>query len=92
MVVPLFPLSLSPVPCPLTGGLVREKVTPISNTYEVSKTVLGRGASAEVVIGTHIISRRQYAVKVRVENKKKLIISLLSLLSPPLTMWVLPGH
>ena len=48
----------------ITGGLVREKETPISNTYDLSKTVLGKGASAEVLIGTHIKSRRQYAIKV----------------------------
>ena len=47
----------------ITGGLVREKETPISS-YDLSKTVLGKGASAEVLIGTYIKSRRQYAIKV----------------------------
>ena len=43
---------------------MKEKTNPISNNYEVSRVILGRGASAEVVIGVNLFTQRQYAIKV----------------------------
>jgi serine/threonine protein kinase len=46
------------------GNLVKELVIPISDVYEITKTLLGSGSSAEVVIGTHLKTQRRYAVKI----------------------------
>ena len=48
----------------IIGGFVKEKTNPISNNNEVSRVILGRGASAEVVIGVNLFTQRQYAIKV----------------------------
>lgn len=48
----------------ITGQFVKERYTPITERYDLSSSVLGRGASAEVVIGTHNVTKRQYAVKI----------------------------
>ena len=48
----------------IPGMLVKEYTSPISAVYSLSTKVLGRGASAEVVLSTHIVTNRQYAIKV----------------------------
>lgn len=49
----------------MSGNLVIEqKDVPITDTYHISKTKLGKGSSAEVVIGTHLKSHRKYAIKI----------------------------
>lgn len=49
----------------MSGNLVVEKKdVPITHVYYLSKNRLGRGSSAEVVIGTHIQTRRKYAIKI----------------------------
>lgn len=47
------------------GNLVKEYTTiPITEHYEIAKTLLGKGSSAEVVIATHHKTQRRYAVKI----------------------------
>ncbi len=53
------------------GNLVREvNNVPITDVYQVSKTLLGRGSSAEVIIGEHMKNRRRYAIKI-IDNTRK---------------------
>lgn len=47
----------------VSGKLVREVYGPISNQYRLSKTLLGKGASAECFIGIDIQTKREYAIK-----------------------------
>lgn len=48
----------------MSGNLVSEYSIPITTNYHLKDSILGRGSSAEVVIGIHHISRRRYAIKV----------------------------
>ena len=49
----------------MSGNLVVEKKdVPISTIYHLSRRKLGRGSSAEVIVGTHIQTRRKYAIKI----------------------------
>mmetsp|Transcript_6780 Transcript_6780/g.10203 ORF Transcript_6780/g.10203 Transcript_6780/m.10203 type:complete len:675 (+) Transcript_6780:123-2147(+) len=47
----------------LSGNLVRDVQGSLTDHYKLSKTLLGRGASAECYMGIHIESRREYAIK-----------------------------
>ena len=48
----------------LSGNLVKEHTTPIESYYELTNLLLGRGSSAEVVIGKNLKTLRRYAVKI----------------------------
>lgn len=48
----------------VSGNLVKEREDKIIQTYEVTESLLGRGSSAEVVIGINIRTRRRYAIKI----------------------------
>jgi calcium-dependent protein kinase len=53
----------------ISGCLVKEKFTPIAQYWEVGTEILGRGASADVVKGVNIQTRREYAIK-RIDIRK----------------------
>jgi calcium-dependent protein kinase len=55
----------------LGGNLVRELTSPITDCYDVSKTLLGRGSSAEVLIGESLKTHRRYAIKIIDISKKE---------------------
>ncbi len=55
------------------GNLVRELTTPITDTYSVTKSLLGRGSSAEVIIGTHLKNKRRYAIKIIDTSRKEIV-------------------
>lgn len=48
----------------MSGNLVKDFSTPISDNYDITTNLLGRGSSAEVVIGVHNVTLRRYAVKI----------------------------
>jgi serine/threonine protein kinase len=48
----------------LAGNLVREVQGKLSDNYRLSKHCLGKGVSAECFLGTHVESKRDYAVKI----------------------------
>ncbi len=49
----------------MSGNLVIEKTdVDISSIYHLKSSKLGRGSSAEVVIGLHVKTRRKYAIKI----------------------------
>jgi serine/threonine protein kinase len=48
----------------LAGNLVREVQGKLSDNYRLSKHSLGKGVSAECYVGTHVESKRDYAVKI----------------------------
>ena len=55
----------------MSGNLVKDlENVLITRDYELSKIVLGRGSSAEVVVGTHHFTRRKYAIKVIDTSKR----------------------
>lgn len=54
----------------LIGGLVKEKFSPIYNSYDLSSVVIGRGASGEVIVGKSKLTQRDYAVKIIDSTKK----------------------
>lgn len=56
----------------ITGNLVKELKTPITKNYIVSDKVLGRGSSAEVVIGVHTVTQRRYAIKIIDISRKEI--------------------
>jgi serine/threonine protein kinase len=53
----------------ISGGLVKEKFTSILESYVLGTKILGRGASAEVILGINNNTNREYAVK-RIDIKK----------------------
>ena len=56
------------------GNLVREEtIVPITDVYIASKVVLGRGSSAQVVVGENIKTKRRYAIKI-IDNTKKEVL------------------
>ncbi|RYG68714.1 hypothetical protein EON64_04560 [archaeon] len=57
----------------ISGNLVRELYVPITNYYTITSSLLGRGSSAEVVIGRHIRTKRRYAIKIIDTSKKEII-------------------
>jgi len=48
----------------MSGNLVKDYSSPITDTYSITTNLLGRGSSAEVVIGVHNVTQRRYAVKI----------------------------
>ncbi len=49
----------------ITGNLVKEfNDVPITKNYQIQSVLLGRGASAHVVVGVHNKTQRRYAVKI----------------------------
>jgi len=48
----------------LNGNLVKEHHSQITEHYDVTNILLGRGSSAEVFIGKHLKTHRRYAVKI----------------------------
>jgi len=54
----------------ITGGLVKEKFSSIAASYELGTKILGKGASAEVVVGVELRTKREYAVK-KIDMKKE---------------------
>lgn len=57
----------------LGGNLVKELTVPITDYYDVSRTLLGRGSSAEVVIGEHLKSGHRFAIKIIDITRKSVI-------------------
>jgi serine/threonine protein kinase len=55
------------------GNLVKESIIPITHFYNVSKTLLGRGSSAEVVVGEHLKTKRRYAIKIIDISRKEVV-------------------
>lgn len=60
----------------MSGNLVVEQTNiPIETIYHLRKTKIGRGSSAQVIVGVHHHSRRKYAIKIidtTIHNSKKL--------------------
>lgn len=48
----------------VSGNFVKDTTDKIENVYEVTDSLLGRGGSAEVVIGIKKSTRRRYAIKI----------------------------
>jgi serine/threonine protein kinase len=57
----------------LAGNLVREVQGKLTDNYRISKNVLGRGASAECFVGTHLESKRDFAVKIIDTHDEKIL-------------------
>lgn len=57
----------------LTGNLANEFTFPITEIYSVSTLLLGRGSSADVVIGQHKRQQRRYAIKMIDTSRKEII-------------------
>jgi hypothetical protein len=58
----------------LSGNLVREVTNiPINEVYTASKILLGRGSSAQVIVGEHNQTKRRYAIKVIDSTKRDVI-------------------
>jgi calcium-dependent protein kinase len=57
----------------VSGNLVKESTSPITDCYRVTKTLLGRGSSAEVVVGEHSRTKRRYAIKIIDISKKEVV-------------------
>lgn len=57
----------------MSGNLVKDfgPNVPITQHYEVTNTLLGRGGSAEVVIGVNLRTHRHYAIKVISSTRKE---------------------
>ncbi len=58
-----FQLDDSTTALSMSGNLVRDLTIPITKNYDLDKAVIGRGSSAQVVIGTGIVTGRKYAIK-----------------------------
>lgn len=70
---PVPPLENRHAAFSVGGNLVRELTIPITDTYAMNKTLLGRGSSAEVVIGEHMKNKRRYAIKIIDISKKEVV-------------------
>lgn len=57
----------------LAGNLVRDVQGKLTDTYRISKNALGKGASAECYVGTHIESKRDYAIKIIDTREEKIL-------------------
>jgi calcium-dependent protein kinase len=55
------------------GNLVQECAVPITDRYHVTKTLLGRGSSAEVVVGEHLRTNRRFAIKIIDISRKEVV-------------------
>jgi serine/threonine protein kinase len=57
----------------ISGNLVVEYTSPITDNYRLTKTLLGRGASAEVFVGENINNNHRYAIKVIDMSRKDVL-------------------